>query len=385
MSSPGSIKRVSATPDALTVEWTDGAVHEFAGIWLRDNLPEHRDPHSGQRLIDIADLPAAPRIRSASMRESEVHIEWDGEARRSSFDPSWLALQAESVRVRRPELAVRTWLEGSALRAADFASATFSRARDDDASRLDWLTRLLREGVAFLSDAPSGDSSLLEAMKLVGHVAETNYGLVFEVRAVPQPENLAYSDLGLGLHTDNPYREPVPGFQALHAVVTSPDGGDSLFADGIALAEHVRATRPDDFELLSRTAVPFHYRSANAELYAERPLFQLSCSGEVTAVHYNSRSIAPLDPAHPGTLEYYAAYRRFAALLREPRFQLKFKLSDGEIVVFDNQRILHGRTAFSSARHPRHLRGCYLTRDSVYSAAAVLRRTLDGRNRHGGH
>ena len=114
------------------------------------------------------------------------------------------------------------------------------------------------------------------------------------VRSVAQPENLAYSDLGLGLHTDNPYREPVPGFQALHALIVSPDGGESLFADGFALAEHVRDTRPDDFALLSQTAVPFHYRSANAELYAERPLIQMSCAGRITAVHYNSRSIAPL-------------------------------------------------------------------------------------------
>jgi gamma-butyrobetaine dioxygenase len=53
---------------------------------------------------------------------------------------------------------------------------------------------------------------------------------------------------------------------------------------------------------------------------------------------------------------------------------LQFRLRDGDLVVFDNQRTLHGRTAFSSARHPRHLRGCYLTRDSVYSEAALLRR-----------
>ena len=283
------------------------------------------------------------------------------------------------------ELAVRPWLEGSTLAASDFAWAGFAQARDEGAVRLEWLTRLLREGVAFLSEAPPGEGGILEAMKLVGHVAETNYGLVFDVRSVPQPENLAYSDLGLGLHTDNPYREPVPGFQALHALITSPDGGDSLFADGFALAEHVRKTRPDDFALLSGTSVPFHYRSLNAELYAERPLIQLSCRGEIRAVHYNSRSIAPLDPLDPRTADYYSAYRRFATLLRDPRFQLKFKLADAEIVVFDNQRILHGRTAFSSARHPRHLRGCYLTRDSVYSTAAVLRRALDRGNGHGGH
>ena len=383
MSSHGFIKRVSATPDALAVEWADGTMQELAGIWLRDNLPEHRDPHSGQRLIDVADLPALPRIRSASARNGGVQIEWDGEAYASSFDAEWLAAQAETG--RRPEFAVRPWLQGSALEASDFAWTGFAQARDDGAVRLEWLTRLLREGVAFLSEAPPGEGGILEAMKLVGQVAETNYGLVFDVRSVPQPENLAYSDLGLGLHTDNPYREPVPGFQALHALITSPDGGDSLFADGFALAEHVRDTRPGDFALLSGTSVPFRYRSLNAELYAERPLIQLSCRGEIQAVHYNSRSIAPLDPSYPGTADYYSAYRRFAMLLREPRFQLKFKLADAQIVVFDNQRILHGRTAFSSARHPRHLRGCYLTRDSVYSTAAVLRRALDRGNGHGGH
>jgi gamma-butyrobetaine dioxygenase len=369
----------------LTVEWIDGTVRDFSGIWLRDNLPEHRDPHSGQRLIDVADLPAVPRIRSAAARDDGVHVQWDDEARESSFDARWLAAQAERIQTRRPELEVRTWLEGSSLRAADFACSAFARARDDETARLLWLTRLLKEGVGFFSDAPAGEGGLLEAMKIVGQVAQTNYGLVFDVRSVPQPENLAYSDLGLGLHTDNPYREPVPGFQALHALITSPDGGDSLFADGFALAEHMRNTRPDDFALLSRTAVPFQYRSANADLYAERPLIQVSCRGDITAVHYNSRSIAPLDPSSPGTEAYYAAYRRFAALLREPRFQLRFKLADGEIVVFDNQRILHGRTAFSSARHARHLRGCYLTRDSVYSTAAVLRRTLERGSGHGSH
>ncbi len=75
----------------------------------------------------------------------------------------------------------------------------------------------------------------------MGRVSETNYGRVFEVRSVPQPENLAYSDLGLGLHTDNPYREPVPGFQVLHVLVASPDGGESIFGDGFAIAEHLRS------------------------------------------------------------------------------------------------------------------------------------------------
>ncbi len=217
----------------------------------------------------------------------------------------------------------------------------------------------------------------------LGRVLETNYGEVFDVRSVPQPENLAYSDLGLGLHTDNPYRDPVPGFQALHVLAASPEGGESLFADGFALAEQVRATDPGAFSLLTRTAVPFRYRSKDAELYAERPLIQLSCRGEVAAVHYNSRSIAPLRLPPGETRAFYAAYRRFALLLRDSRLQLRLRLADGDLVVFDNQRVLHGRTAFASANYARHLRGCYLTRDSVYGAAALLRRAQDGRGGDG--
>jgi len=375
MKSIMSVNRLWFHPHRLHIEWADGEWSEFASVWLRDNRHEDRDAHSGQRLIDIVDVPENPRIRSAVIDGGAVRIEWEAEPRSDSFDLGWLRTNASHEGPVRPAFARRPWLAAAQLDVTrDFRWARFSELHADRALRADWLTRLLQDGIAFLSDVPPGDGSLLEAAALAGRVLETNYGLVFDVRAVPQPENLAFTDLGLGLHTDNPYREPVPGFQALHALVTSPAGGDSLFADGMAIAQHLRAVDPDAFAILTQTAIPFLYRSKEAELYAERPLIQLSCAGEVTAIHYNSRSIAPLRLA-PEHLElFYAAYRRFAALLREVRFQAKFKLRDGDLVIFDNQRTLHGRSAFSSARHPRHLRGCYLSRDSVYSEAALLRR-----------
>jgi len=369
--------RVRAAPEALTIEWSDGEVSEFPSLWLRDNLATDRDAHSGQRLVDITDLPDAPRIRSAVTEDARVRIEWEREDSPAAFELAWLAAQAAGSHRRRPERTVRTWLEGGKLDAArDFAWIELDAARAEARARLVWLTRLLQDGLAFVSGLPATERAILDTAPLIGRVLETNYGLTFDVRSLPQPENLAYSDLGLGLHTDNPYREPVPGFQALHALITSNEGGASLFADGFALAAHLRATAPDDFAQLTSTAVPFHYRSRDADLYAERPLIQLSTDGEITAVHYNSRSIAPLTLRTGGLGAFYRAYRRFAALLRESRFQLQTRLAAGTMVVFDNQRVLHGRTAFSSARQARHLRGCYLSRDSVCSETALLRRQL---------
>ncbi len=375
MNTETGVKRLWSAPDMLGIEWADGTSSEFASLWLRDNLREDRDPHSGQRLIDIADLPEDPRIRAATAQNGSIRVEWEHEPRPGSFELVWLHAHATSRCAARQEFTPKHWLEGAGLDAArDFAWAVFSDAQSSRPLRTQWLTRLVRDGIAFLSGVPATNEGILDAAALAGRVSETNYGRVFDVRSVPQPQNLAYSDLGLGLHTDNPYREPVPGFQVLHALIASPDGGDSLFGDGFAIAEHMRASFPDAFAVLTTTAVPFSYRSDNAELYAERPLIQLTCEGEVSAVHYNSRSIAPLRLPARDARPFYSAYRCFAALLREPRFHLQTSLRNGDLVIFDNQRTLHGRTAFSSARHPRHLRGCYLTRDSVYSETALLRR-----------
>lgn len=370
---------VLARPDLLTVEWTDGSASQFASVWLRDNLPEDRDRRNSQRLVDVADLPAAPRIRDATLGPAELSIRWQDENLTSNFSLAWLR-EHRSIGAPAPAPIAKPWFEGESLNArVDFAWAPLPLIQASATERLNWLNRLLQDGIAFLSEVPAVDAGILEAMAPIGQVAETNYGQVFDVRAVPQPENLAYTDLGLGLHTDNPYREPVPGFQALHTLVAAPEGGGSLFADGFALAEHLRQTAPEAFMRLTQTAVPFHYRSKTADLYAERPLIQLTCEGAVSAVHYNNRSVAPLKLSAYECSLFYRAYRQFAQLLREPRFQAVTTLGPGDLVLFDNQRILHGRKAFVSANHPRHLRGCYLTRDSVYSTAALLEgKTLNG-------
>jgi gamma-butyrobetaine dioxygenase len=372
MNIPATLEGVQASPDSLTLQWADGRSTEFAAIWLRDNQSEQRDAHSGQRLVDIADFPAAPTIRAASLHAGVVQVHWEHEPHTATFEVGWLAAQADTPFEQVP---MQAWVGGALDALRDFAWVGLRQAKENTAERSRWLTRLLTNGIAFLSEVPATDEAILEAMSLVGRVAETNYGLVFDVRAVAQPENLAFSDLGLGLHTDNPYREPVPGFQALHMLIAAP-GGENLFADGLALAAHLRHHDPDAFARLTSTAVPFRYRSKDADLYAERPLIQLSCEGAVTGVHYNNRSIAPLRLSLDDTQAFYGAYRKFALLLRDPKFQLKFRLRSGDLVLFDNQRILHGRTPFSSAKHARHLRGCYLTRDSVYSESALLRRHL---------
>ena len=215
---------------------------------------------------------------------------------------------------------------------------------------------------------------MLRAADVLGYVLETNYGRLFRVRAVPSPDNLAYTALGLGLHTDNPYRDPVPGYQLLHCLIHSDEGGDSLFADGYAAAARLRETDPEAFSALCTIPVDFRYANALTDLNARRTLIELDSEAAVRRIHWNTRSISTARLSPEKAPEFYRAGRVFSGIINSPEFVWQTRIQPGDLVAFDNGRLLHGRTAF---RGERLLEGCYLSRDSVVSNLAVLRRNYE--------
>ena len=64
----------------------------------------------------------------------------------------------------------------------------------------------------------------------------------------------------------------------------------------------------------------------------------------------------------------YAALRVFSETAADPRFQVRYRFEPGDLVGFDNRRVLHGREAYGSTGW-RHLRGCYIDHDEIHSYA----------------
>jgi gamma-butyrobetaine dioxygenase len=222
---------------------------------------------------------------------------------------------------------------------------------------------------------------VLEVAASMGFVRETNYGKLFDVRAKIDPANLAFTALAITPHTDNPYRDPVPTVQLLHCLASAAEGGDSGLVDGFAAARLLRAENPAAFATLTSTPVTFRYADATADLRATMPMIGLDPRGRIREVRFNNRSLQPFRPsAQPPDPEeasaFYRAYRTFAELLARPELMLTFRLEPGDCVVFDNTRVLHARTAFTSGRSPghRHLQGCYADLDGVASSLDMMRR-----------
>jgi gamma-butyrobetaine dioxygenase len=358
------VAAVKCTPAELTITWQNSSYSVYSSLWLRDNDPAHRDAHTGRRLISLIDLPLEPRLDSAELWPADhITLRWDnGET--SIFSLHWLRAYDRSLRLSARPTRL-PWIGQPATR---FARATYPDWVADPSVREDWLYYVGRDGLAFLIDVPQEDAAVLQVAAHIGYVRETNHGRIFDDRSIA----------ALPVHTDNPYRDPVPGFQLLHCLSASGHGGESIFVDGMAAAERMRAHDANAFSTLCQTPILYRFQEDGVDLAVERTMLEVDTRDQFRAIHCDDGSIAPLPLKGPLLKKYYAAYRQLADVLCDPARSVVYRLQPGDLVVFDNTRILHGRTEGEGALG--HLQGCYLDADGLYSSLAVLSRKRSSRH-----
>jgi len=365
--------QVEHSPQSLTLTWDDGARHRFDAIWLRDNAfgADYRHVGNDQRLFDIADLPSDLAITQAHIDdEGALILRFAPEGETLVFNTGWLRRHAYDA------VLAEGWPDCWDGRMANrLTPHDYSAVRDQPSALFNWLDTVRRDGFALLKDVPTTGGHVCSVAELFGFVRETNYGRLFDVISEPDPSNMAFTAAGLGVHTDNPYRDPVPGLQLLHCLRADGEGGASIVVDGYEAARRLRETAPDDYDLLRHWRVAFRYQSGDTDLCARRALIESDAGGQPLAIAYNNRSIAPLDlPGHV-MADYYRAYRHFSEILRAPDLRVRFQMGPGDLFIVDNRRVMHGREGYAPGA--RHLQGCYADWDGLISRHRVLQRTLN--------
>ena len=131
------------------------------------------------------------------------------------------------------------------------------------------------------------------------------------MRTEVNPTNLAYTELGLQAHIDNPYRDPIPTLQILYCLENSAEDDDNMVVDGFRAARRLRDANPTGFDLLSRHCARFEYAGSDGvRLRSRKPMIELAPDGELTAVRFNNRSTAAITELPSDHMAgYYAAYR----------------------------------------------------------------------------
>jgi gamma-butyrobetaine hydroxylase len=371
------IANVTQNGSSLVIDWRGGGAATFPAIWLRDNCrcASCRHPGNGQRLYEITDLPFALAISEAGLAgDGKAKVVWAPDGHISTYSAEWLKAHelsepARKARKSQPALWDRTI--GAAMPVGDWRQMVA-----DPAAELAFLDAYHAHGFGLIRHSPTSVETVLAIGNRLGFVRVTNYGAYFDVMSVPNPTNLAYTPIGLGVHSDNPYRDPTPGVQLLHCLVSDAPGGDTLLVDGFNAAMILRREDRAAFDLLTRVPVNFRFSSGDADLRARQTLISVDEDGDIVGVHFNNRSLDWLDASADIVAPWFNAYRKFAEILHRPEGELIFRLEPGDCVVMQNDRALHGRTAFDPSRGKRHLQGAYVDKDGLLSRARVLRRGL---------
>ncbi|MFT5259468.1 MAG: gamma-butyrobetaine hydroxylase [Saprospiraceae bacterium] len=337
-------------------------------------MPQSRDQHSGQRLLNVTDIDPDVGIAAISSERQQLTITFSPDQHISVFTAQWLR---DNCYCLNKQADTRSGAFKQLWNGASFDEGlpvcAYPALCTDPREKLTALSFVKDVGFCILTDVPSNDEQVLEVIKQFGFVRDTNYGALFEVRAKINANNLAYTNLGLGCHLDNPYRDPVPGLQLLHCLASTTEGGESILQDGYMAVRVLQDENREHFDLLSTQFINFRFQDKGADLSARVPLIEVNDKGETIKVRFNNRSIDTIKLAPDIIRPFYTAYRHFAQILERETLQIHFKLAAGELMLFDNTRILHGRKAYSKGG-TRHLQGAYSDLDGLYSTLSILQR-----------
>lgn len=118
-------------------------------------------------------------------------------------------------------------------------------------------------------------------------------------------------------------------------------------------------------------------------LESNKPIFQLDDAGNVVRVQYNEvfrmPSTIPFDDFRP----WYAAYMQFADLIHSDEFERAVPMAEGDLLVMNNWRLLHGRDGSRDGAESnlqsqnRILVGGTVTREAVVHRARQLIEELE--------
>ncbi|MFK8022452.1 MAG: TauD/TfdA family dioxygenase [Ilumatobacter sp.] len=341
----------------------DGKPLRLSWGWLRDHARDETSflASAQQRLVTPTVVAAAGRA-TVERSPGGFTARWpDGTT--AEFATDFLRTLTAPGVTQRIDIEPDPWVGADMV---GRSSAFDHRAviDDDDGLRVA-LNELWKSGVITLSDAPVDHAVTRAVLERFGYVRRTIFGEMWEFSSDGGFDDTASTPREITPHTDGTYSHDAPGLLGLHCHEYDATGGENVFVDAHALAPRLT---PAAREILSTVDIPGQYIGDGAHLVARRPALRHEAN-RLVQVSYNHHDRAPFLLPEPQMSALYDALGEFDALANDPDLQFELAMRPGDMVIFDNWRVLHGRRAFSGRRL---IAGGYVNREDVESTTRRL-------------
>ncbi|KAF5864031.1 hypothetical protein ETB97_008768 [Aspergillus alliaceus] len=362
---------------ALKVSSTDSA--DFAPFWLRDNCQCSKciHPDTRQRSVNTFSIPTNVTAK---------HVEYDGEVAKVQWSDGhdgvypWAWLRAHtmirhSAQKQLPVKSFRHFLPYNPGKSA-YPTVLYDKVMSSDEGVLDWLQNIYLFGFSFVKGVPIDPESTKTLLERIAFIRHTHYGGFWDFTADLTFKDTAYTTEFLGAHTDNTYFTDPARLQLFHLLShTDGDGGASLLVDGFKAASVLKKENPVNYATLVNTFQPYHASgndgtciqpAEQAPVFKNHPSFRT-----LYQIRWNNYDrAAKRDWSTEEQNRWYNAARHFDNIITRKSMQLWTQLEPGTALIFDNWRMLHGRSEFTGKRR---MCGGYVNNDDFISRYRLLR------------
>ncbi|EOO01435.1 putative trimethyllysine dioxygenase protein [Phaeoacremonium minimum UCRPA7] len=313
-------------------------------------------------------IPADVSPVKAEADPEGVKVSWSHENHESHYSWKFITnwLQHD---VRKPEhVDFNYW--GAEIKDKP-PTVTFEEVmRTDSEDGIAKLTSLIRQyGFAFVDGTPYDDpEQTKKLLERIAFIRETHYGGFYDFIPDLAKADTAYTNLALAAHTDTTYFTDPAGLQAFHLLSHTPppnspkdapaEGGESLLVDGFHAARILYEEDRAAYEVLHSVKLPWHASGNQGITIApdkRYPVLEVDDSTSdlhtLHRVRWNNddRGVVPFDAGISPT-QWYEAARKWSSILKRKDVEYWVQLTPGRPLIFDNWRVLHGRSAFEGLR-----------------------------------
>ncbi len=360
------IKNIKVLPGKLNIVFTNNTEDNFPNIWIRDHTrdDESWDNRSNQRKIFTAKIDPNLLIKKAALRDNgnSIDIYWSDLKKPINYS-SFLFIE-NSSHLTKNAPTFKTW-KNKDIQSDIFID--FEKVISKEGFKI-FLKKLYNYGFAVVKNCNTEMSSVEKIAKKIGYVRNSIFGGLWKFESNQDMADSAYTQDELRPHTDATYSNDAPGLQLLLCCHYKATGGESIIVDGFKIAQKIKKDTKELYDILTEIEVTGQYMGDGVFLESKRPIFKLNSNKELIQVSFNNYDRAPFRINEKKTLKFYQAIKKFDLIANNEDYQWRHILKPGELLIFNNWRVLHGRGSFKGERK---ISGCYINKEDFDSICRI--------------
>ena len=360
------VKKIEVLNEGLKVSFANNSEDIFPNLWLRDHAKDESnwDVRSNQRKTFTARLNPNIKIKNANISNEGEYIDiiWSDASNNIQYSSEFL--YKNSANYSHDKNQIKIW-ENKEIK--DDIFLNYKNITSDQGFK-NLLAKLYSFGFVVITDCKKDMSSVEFLAKKIGYVRNSIFGGLWSFESNADMADSAYTNEELRPHTDSTYSNDAPGLQLLLCCEYDAKGGDSIMVDGLKIAETIKVKNKDLYEVLTKIEVPGNYIGDGVILEAKRPIIKLDDKNQIDQISFNNYDRAPFRLNLELTKIFYEAISLFDNLANLKQYQWRHILKPGELLIFNNWRVLHGRGSFNGRRK---IKGCYINKEDFDSSCKV--------------